>query len=179
MGLGLWEPQRLETRPGRPSIAKSVVVPPLVPISTGTTRWCICDIVAGEGDVWAVGDAADRRLWRVATTGRIVETVDLPVVPRNLATTPGSVWVSAPLDDVLVKVDTKTNRVVGEFPVGRSPAGVVADTDALWVASQLDGTVSRIDPATGTVVDEIAVGGRPAELAVTDDAVWVTVDERA
>ena len=181
--VGLWASdcqslRELDTRPGRPSIAKTIAIPSLEPASTGTTRWCVCDIAAGEGDVWAVGDAADRRLWRIATAGRIEATVDLPVAPRSIATTPGAVWVSAPLDDVLVKVDTRSNRVVGEIPVGRSPAGVVGDGDAVWVANQLDGTVARLDTATGRVQDAIVVGGRPTELAVVDGAVWVTVDER-
>jgi hypothetical protein len=182
--VGLWASdcqnvRELDTRPGRPSIAKTVELPFLQPVSTGTTRWCVCDVAAGEGDVWAVGDAADRRLWRIAAAGQVTATVDLPIAPRSIATTPGAVWISAPLDDVLVKVDTRSNRVVGQIPVGRSPAGVAADGDAVWVASQLDGTVARVDPASGTVQDEIAVGGRPTELAVADGTLWVTVDERA
>jgi serine/threonine-protein kinase len=181
--VGLWASdcqnvRRLETRPGRPSIAQTVVIPFLEPVSTGTTRWCVCDVTAGEGDVWAVGDAADRRLWRITPTGGIEATVDLPVIPRSIAATPGTIWVSAPLDDVLVKVDTRSNRVAGSVPVGRSPAGIVSAGASLWVASQLDGTVSRIDTTTGRVQEDVDVGGRPAELAVGDGTIWVTVDER-
>ncbi len=183
VSVGLWASdcqsvRGLETRHGRPSVATTVMIPFLEPPSTGNTRWCVCDIVAGEGDVWAVGDAADRRLWRIATAGRIEATIDLPVAPRSIATTPGAVWVTAPLDDLLLRIDTRSNRVVDTVTVGRGPAGVVASGDALWVASQLDGSVSRVDPATGSVRDEIVVGGRPGELAATDEAVWVTVDER-
>jgi YVTN family beta-propeller protein len=93
--------------------------------------------------------------------------------------TAGSAWVSAPLDDVVVRVDTATNRVVGRVAVGRGPAGVAAGGGAVWVASQLDGTVSRIDPATGRVTDRITVGGRPSELFFAGGSLWVTVDERA
>ena len=182
--IGLWAAdcqnlRRLDTRAGRPSIAGTVVIPFLVPPSTGTTRWCLCDVTAGDGDVWAVGDAADSRLWRIATAGRVKATIDLPVAPRSIAATPGAIWVTAPLDDVVVRVDTRSNQVVDQVAVGRSPAGVVAGGGALWVANQLDGTVSRIDPRTGTVQETIEVGGRPGELAFADGAVWVTVDDRA
>lgn len=181
--IGLWAAdcqnlRRLETRSGRPSLAGTVTIPFLDPPSTGTTRWCLCDVAAGDGDVWAVGDAADSRLWRITKAGRVKATIDLPVAPRSIAATPGAIWVSAPLDDVVVRVDTRSHRVVDEVEVGRGPAGVVAGGGALWVANQLDGTVSRIDPRTGTVRGSIEVGGRPSELAFADGAVLVTVDDR-
>ena len=182
--IGLWASdcqsmRGVDTGPGRPTIASTTPIPFLTPPATANTRWCICDIAAGEGDVWAVGDAADRRLWRIGRTGGIEATVALPVVPRSIATAPGAVWVSAPLDDVLVKVDTGSNRVVQRLPVGRGPAGIVTDGDSLWVALELDGKVVRLDPATGAVQQEIVVGGRPTELTVADGAVWVAVDEHA
>jgi YVTN family beta-propeller protein len=85
--------------------------------------------------------------------------------------------VSAPLDDVVVQIDTRTNRVVRQVDVGRGAAGVVAGGDAVWVANQLDGTVSRIDPATARVTGQVTVEGRPSELAWDRGTVWVTVDE--
>jgi YVTN family beta-propeller protein len=182
--LGLWAAgcpnvQKISVEPGRLTAHDPVVIPFAEPTSAGTWRNCLCDMAAGAGSIWVVGDAADPRLWRIAPSERIEATVPLPVAPRSVAVTAGSAWVSAPLDDVVVRVDTATNRVVGRVAVGRGPAGVAAGGGAVWVASQLDGTVSRIDPATGRVTDRITVGGRPSELFFAGGSLWVTVDERA
>jgi YVTN family beta-propeller protein len=163
---------------GQMSLAKTTVVPMPVPETASSTRWCLCDMTAGEGSLWVVGDAGDPRVWRIGRSGRIEATIDVPVAPRSIAVAGGSAWVSGPLDDVVVQIDTGTNRVVRQIDVGRGAAGVVAGGAAVWVANQLDGTVSRIDAATARLTDEIAVGGRPTELAVGDGTVWVTVDER-
>jgi serine/threonine-protein kinase len=164
---------------GQLSIGGTTVIPMPIPETAGSVRWCLCDMTAGEGSLWVVGDAGDPRVWRIGRSGKIEATIGVPVAPRSIAVTGGSAWVSSPLDDVVVQIDTETNRVVRQIDVGRGAAGVVAGGGAVWVANQLDGTVSRIDAATARVTDEIAVGGRPTELAVGEGTVWVTVDERS
>jgi serine/threonine-protein kinase len=162
---------------GQLSVAETTVIPMPIPETASSTRWCLCDMTAGEGSLWVVGDAGDPRIWRIDRAGRIEATIDLPVAPASIAVTGGSAWVSAPLDDVVVQIDTRTNRVVRQVDVGRGAAGVVAGGDAVWVANQLDGTVSRIDPATARVTGQVTVEGRPSELAWDRGTVWVTVDE--
>jgi serine/threonine-protein kinase len=164
---------------GQLSVGKTTPIPMPIPETASSTRWCLCDMTAGEGSLWVVGDAGDPRVWRIGPTGKVEATIDMPVAPRSIAVAGGSAWVSAPLDDVVVQIDTGTNRVVRRIDVGRGVAGVAAGGNAVWVANQLDGTVSRIDPATARVTDEVTVGGRPTELAFGDGTVWVTVDERS
>jgi YVTN family beta-propeller protein len=170
---------KIDVQGGQMSVGKTTVIPMPIPETASSTRWCLCDMAAGEGSLWVVGDAGDPRIWRIAPTGKIEATIDVPVAPRSIAVVDGSAWVSAPLDDTVVQIDTDTNRVVGQIDVGRGAAGVVAGGGAVWVANQLDGTVSRIDSATAEVTDEVTVGGRPTELAFGDGTVWVTVDERS
>jgi len=182
--VGLWASDcqgvhRLVSSPGRVRLARNVPIPQPFPATSATTRWCLCDIAAGAGTLWVLGDPGDARVWRITPSGKIAATIELPVVPRSIAFAAGSAWITGPLDDVVLQVDAKTNRVVRRIGVGRGAAGIVSGAGAVWAASQLDGTVSRIDPATGRVTDRIRVTGRPTELAFGDGSVWVTVDERS
>jgi YVTN family beta-propeller protein len=180
--LGLWasacsEVRRIDVETGRMRLGVGVPIPIALPPTSGTTRWCLCDMTAGDGALWVLGDPGDPRVWRIAPPGRLAATIDVGTAPRSIAATRGAVWVSDQLEDVVLQVDTRTNRVVRRIDVGRGAAGVVAGADAVWVANELDGTVSRIDPGTGRVTDEIEVGGRPSELGFGDGSLWVGVDE--
>jgi YVTN family beta-propeller protein len=182
--VGVWAADcqgvhRLESTPGRLLKRQYVPIPPPLRTTSATTRWCLCDMAAGGGAIWAVGDADDPRMWRITPAGRIVATIDLPAAPGSIAVVGGSAWITAPLDDVVIQVDSATNRIVRRIPVGRGAAGIAAGAGAVWVANQLDGTVTRIDPAAGRVTDRIHVGGRPSELAFGDGGLWAAVDERA
>ena len=96
-------------------------------------------------------------------SGRILATIELPFIPRTVAAGEGGVWVSAPLDDRVLRIDPETNTITATIPTGRGTSGVAAGAGSVWVTSTIDGTVSRIDPRTAEVVDEIDVGGRPRE----------------
>jgi YVTN family beta-propeller protein len=134
----------------------------------------VAGIAVGEGSVWVVGDAVDRRLWRIdPKTARIQATIPLPFAPGGVATGFGGVWVTAQLDDRIIRLDPKTNRVVRTIAVGRAPWGVAVGAGAVWVANTIDETVSRIDPSTNRVVSTIRVGASPKQLAVGEGSVWV------
>lgn len=182
--IGLWASscpsvKRIDVQPGRLRVRQTVVIPPRIPETSGTARLCLCDMAGGAGSVWVVGDAADRRVWRIAPSGAVEATIELPVAPRSIVVTDGSAWVTAPLDDVVLQIDAETNGVVRRIPVGRGAAGIAAGANAVWVANQLDGTISRIDLASRKVTDEIDVGGRPSELGFGDGTIWVAVDARS
>ena len=179
--LGLWAAgcpnvNRLRIEPNRITKAPPVVIPFLEPTTARNMRQCLCSMTTGAGSVWVAGDAADRRVFRIAPEGRLTAVIPLPVGPRSIAFAAGSVWVSAPLDDVVLRIDPETNRVVDRIPVGRAPNGLAAGSGGLWVALYLDGRVVRIDPRRGRVVETVDVDGHPNELAVAGDQLWVTTD---
>jgi YVTN family beta-propeller protein len=179
--LGLWAAgcpnvNRLRIEPNRITKAPPVVIPFLEPTTAGNMRQCLCSMTTGAGSIWVAGDAADRRVFRIAPEGRLTAVVPLPVGPRSIAFAAGSVWVSAPLDDVVLRIDPATNRVVDRVPVGRAPNGLAAGPGGLWVALYLDGRVVRIDPRRGRVVETVEVDGHPNEIAVAGDELWVTSD---
>jgi streptogramin lyase len=177
--MGFSGNKRLSTEPGALRIVRSVDLPYREPASIGTTRLNQRDLAVGYGSVWALGDGIDRRLWRLdRSTGRILATIELPFIPRTVATGEGGVWVSAPLDDRVLRIDPETNTVTASIRTGRGTSGVATGAGSVWVTSTIDGRVSRIDPRTAEVVDEIDVGGQPREVALGAGGVWVTAYAR-
>jgi YVTN family beta-propeller protein len=166
---------RLSTGPGDLRIEVQVELPFPEPRTATDDRFSFRALAVGEGSVWLLGDAIDRRVYRLdPQTGELLATVRLPVAGRSIAAGGGGVWVTAPLEDVVLRIDPATTQVTATIPVGRGASGVAIGDGAVWVASSLDGTVARIDPATARVTATIDVGGRPRELAVGAGAVWVT-----
>jgi YVTN family beta-propeller protein len=170
---------RLSTDFGELRVLRSLSLPYRKPVTTGTFRLGLRDSAVGYGSVWVLADALDRRLWRLdRSSGRVLATIELPLLPRSVAVGEGGVWISAPLDDRVLRIDPGTNAISATIHTGRGTSGVAAGAGSVWVTSVLDGTVSRIDPRTGEVVDEIDVGGRPHEVAVGAGGVWVSADAR-
>jgi YVTN family beta-propeller protein len=136
------------------------------------------DDIALDGDwLWAIGDAADRRLWRIDTTNaRIVMSIRLPFPPCRVAAGAGAVWVSDQLGDRVARVDPANGRIVKMLRVGRGASGVAFGAGSVWVTSFLDGTVSRIDPRTNRVVATIGVDGSPTDIVVGAGSVWTVGD---
>ena len=167
--------QRLSTDDGQLRELTRVLVPFVEPLNETNNRVQIRELAVGLASVWVLGDAVDRRLWRLdAQTGKLQATVDLPFPPRSVAVGENLVWITDPLGDAVVPVDPATNQVLPAIPVGRGAAGVAVGAGAVWVANTIDGTVSRIDPAARQQVATIDVGGPPRELTADATAVWVT-----
>ena len=180
--LGLWAAgcpnvQRLRIEPNRITVDRTVMIPFLQPTTAGTVRNCLCGMTSGAGSLWVVGDAADPRVFRISSGGELSAMIRLPFAPRAIAFAGGAVWVSGPLDDVVMRIDPDTNRVVDRVPVPGGPAGMAAVDGGLWVALNVRGELARIETATGRVTAHIDVPGHPFEIAATDDRLWVTTDE--
>jgi serine/threonine protein kinase len=167
--------QRLSTDGGPLHEVVRVFIPYVNERRAANNRVQVRELAVGGGSLWVLGDALDRRLWRLdQRTGDIQATINLPVPPRSLAVGVGLVWVTDPLNDAVVPIDMSGNVVLPPVAVGHGAAGVTAGAGSVWVASAIDGTVSQIDPDSRRVVRTIMVGGFPHELAVNPDGVWVT-----
>ncbi len=168
--------QRLGRNPFR--IVANVEIPVSARRTAATFREELTGIAVGDGAVWVLGDAADRRLWRIdPSSGDIVRTIDLPFAPRSVAAGAGGVWVTAQLDDTVSRIDPASGRITATVPVGRGAGAVAVGAGGIWVANTLGGTVTRIDPATSRVVATIDVGASPRDLAVSGDVVWVATKQ--
>jgi serine/threonine-protein kinase len=116
-------------------IQKTVHIPYWSPRETAHDREALSEMALGGGSLWVLGDAADRRLFRVdPRSARIVDTFELPFAPAGLAIGEGSVWVVDQLDDVVARIDPETGGIEAKIPIGR---GAVSESPREIAASGL------------------------------------------
>lgn len=129
--------------------------------------------VAGAGSaVWVAG--LEGRAFGVdATTGELLQTVDVGAAPRGIAAGAGSVWVSLRDDSEVVRIDPRTGKVQARIPIDGQPWPVGFGAGFLWVAT-LEGQVFKIDPERDEVVATGDAAPQPRAIAVGLGAVWVT-----
>jgi YVTN family beta-propeller protein len=152
-----------------------VPLPYQPPYTASTIRVQFREMAVGAGSLWVLGDALDRRVWRLdLRRGTIQKTIALPFPPRSVVVADGAAWITDGLHDTVVPIDARSDRVLPAVAVGRGAAGVTATPGAVWVANVIDGTVSRIDPRSRRVVATVRVGGSPSEIDAGPDGVWVT-----
>ena len=182
---GLWSSgcpntERLEQGPRGLRVAKTLPLPFPEPLTAGNLRQCQCDMSAGGGAVWILGDAADRRVWKVdAKRAQVVGEARIPfAIGRGVAAAGDSVWVAGPLDDVVARVDARTLKVTDTIDVGRAPTALAARAGEVWVGNWLDRTLMRIDARTRRVDRTIELSGRPTDLALGAEGLWVAIDEK-
>jgi DNA-binding beta-propeller fold protein YncE len=171
--------QRLSTGGGPLRKLAETLIPYADPATDENVRAQIREMAVGDGSLWVLGDARDRRLWRLdARTGRVLATIRLGFPPRSVAVAGGAAWITDGLHDTVVPVDGRTNRPGAPLRVGRGAAGIAADGDAVWIADALDGTLTRVDARRRRVAGTVRVGGAPHEVGVGDGAVWAAGDAR-
>jgi YVTN family beta-propeller protein len=170
--------QRLSTDRGRLRKLVEVFLPFQSPGTVENSRVQFRELDVGAGSLWVLGDALDRRMWRLdRRTGRIQATIELGFAPTSVEVANGIVWITDGVRDRIVPLDPEDNEALAGVRVGRGPSGVAAGAGAVWVANTLDGSLSRVDPRTRRVVATIDVGGAPRGVAVGAGSVWVTEHE--
>jgi YVTN family beta-propeller protein len=170
---------RLSTDAEKLHKLRQIFLPYQPPGVVSTVRVQFRELALGAGSLWVLGDALDRRVWRLdPRSGETQATIALPFPPRSVVATAGAAWITDGLHDTVVPVDARSNRVLPAVPVGRGAAGVTAGDGAVWVANAIDGTVSRVDPRSRRVTATVKVGGAPSEIDAGDGAVWVTSHAR-
>ncbi len=179
--LGRRLPRRpaAEHRGADPRFRANVPIPFAEPLSAENYREALPAMAQGEGAVWVIGDAADRRLWRIdPQQHRIAATIALSFPPGGVAAGGGAVWVTDELGDRVVRIDPATHRVVGAIPVGHGAIGVAVGAGSVWVADATGHSLTRIDPANNRVTATIRVPASPRAVAVGEGSVWAVGDGR-
>ena len=167
--------QRLSTEGRSIRKLREVFLPFPEPVTSESSRVQFRELAIGGGSLWVLGDALDRRLWRLdARTGRVLATISLPFPPRSATVAGGIVWITDSLGDRVARLDAATNHLLEPVEVGRLPGGVAAGAGSVWVPNALDGTVTRLDEVTGETLAIIDVGGFPREVTFGLGSAWVT-----
>jgi streptogramin lyase len=134
-------------------------------------------LAIGEGAVWAIGDALDRRLFKIAPrSSRLLAAFPLPISPQRIAVGAGAVWITDAIHDALIKIDPESGRVARRIATCRGTDGVAVGAGAVWVVCAIAGQIMRIDPGSGRIVKRIDVGTGLREVAAGPSGVWVTRD---
>jgi branched-chain amino acid transport system substrate-binding protein len=134
-------------------------------------------IAASGREVWAVGAADENAVARIDTERNVI-TRQVPLQATALGTLTigeGAVWVTAPQDGTLWRVELAEGSRPSAIPVGAGVFDVAVGAGSVWVSNPLRGTVVRVDPSENAVTRTIDVGNTPRGLAVGEGAVWVGV----
>jgi YVTN family beta-propeller protein len=108
-------------------------------------------------------------------TGNILRSIPLPYAPGSIAEGEGAVWVAAPDDGRIMRIDDRDGAVnIDPIPVGNAPAGIAVGLGAVWVVDSGGPSLIRVSPDTNEEVATIPVGNGPVGVAVAAGAVWVT-----
>jgi tRNA A-37 threonylcarbamoyl transferase component Bud32/streptogramin lyase len=169
--------QRLSAGPGKLRVVHKQLIALPAPPTAENVRMTLFGLAIGEGAVWAIGDALDRRLFKIEPrSSRVLGAFRLPITPQRIAAGAGSVWITDAIHDVLIQVDPASGRVVRRIATCRGTDGVAVGAGAVWVACAIDGQVLRIDPASGRIVKRIGAGKGLREVVAGPSGVWVTRD---
>jgi serine/threonine-protein kinase len=129
-------------------------------------------IAAGPEGVWFLNDDALTRI--DPRTNRVGQTIRIGSPgPDAIAVGAGSVWVSAPQEGVVWRVEPGPSPVMSTVRVGVGVTYIAYGAGSVWAANNINGTVTRIDPRTGDVKATIPVGGAQA-LAAGAGSAWVS-----
>jgi YVTN family beta-propeller protein len=169
--------QQLSVEGSSPRIRAEVKIPFPRRLTAANFREALAGMAMGRDALWVIGDASDRRLWRIdPARHRIAATVNLGFPPGGVAVGAGAVWVTDELRDRLVRIDLATNRIATAIPVGKGARGVTVANGDVWVANAIAHTVTRIDPATNSVIATIPVAGLPDAITSGEGSIWVVGD---
>jgi hypothetical protein len=169
----------LRIDPETNQVAAEVALPAAVAVSR---------LPYGASSIWAfatTGVVPDTVVRVDPITNAVSATIPLPATGGTMAFGFDALWVTAPTDDQLLRIDATTNEV-DIWTEGIDGAGWAAVDDAsIWVtllaeegstAGPDETTVVTIDPASGDVVGEVATGGAVAlggGVTATGGQIWV------
>ena len=158
-------------------VVRIVRVPFASPDTTANDRQELGKMTTGGGYVYALGDAADQRLWRIDPgTGRIVQTYRLGFTPVDVAADARSIWVVDQIGDAVVRIDRASGEQTARIRVPAGASSVTQGGGSVWVSSFLARSVSQVDPETGSVRATIDVGISPRDITYGGGAVWTVGD---
>lgn len=146
-------------------------------------------LAAGGGSVWAfarLGDGFDTNaVMRIdPTTNSVVTTIDLGHPVATMAYGFDALWLTSPVDGVLLRLDPTSGAVTTAVEGLASPFTVAIGPESLWVSlhgsedstpAEGEPTIVRIDPATGEVTASIVVDpiGQTGGISADATSVWI------
>ena len=125
-------------------------------------------------DALYVADETGRRLLTVdSETLDVIDAVDLPAEPHDLAVAEDAIWVTLIGRNELARV---SGDEVDLFPTGGSPHDLIVDPNGLiWFSNWGSRVLNIFDPSTGTTEEAPAGVTEPHHFAIAPDGtVWLS-----
>jgi branched-chain amino acid transport system substrate-binding protein len=141
-----------------------------VPVRAGAA------IAADQDDVWVIDDDFASVTRIDARTNRSGQTIEVGAsFLADIALGDGSVWVTAPQEGLVWRIEPRPQPIERTISVGRGATSISFADGALWVANTLDGTVLRVDPSTNSVTSRATIPGSPLGVAAAQGNAWVSI----
>jgi branched-chain amino acid transport system substrate-binding protein len=132
-------------------------------------------IAAGEEGVWFLSWENSSVTRLDPRTNRVAETIPLGShTLSGIAVGGGSVWVTAPDEGLLWRIEPEPRPSTRTIDVGVGATYVAFGDRAAWTGNYVDGVVSRIAPRTNSVTGRVRVGAAQA-LAAGAGSAWVSI----
>jgi hypothetical protein len=108
-------------------------------------------------------------------TNQVGDPIKLPAEIGSVAVGEGSVWVSQPSKDNVIRINEETMEIDGDpIPVGDNPGSLAVGEGGVWVTNTGDKTITKIDSSTGQVFDNpIPLEFDPGGIGVVEGTVYV------
>ncbi|MCK9171141.1 MAG: hypothetical protein M0P01_12075 [Treponema sp.] len=86
----------------------------------------------------------------------------------------GALWVTAPDNGRVFKIDTAARKITGIIPVTGMPIPISATDSMILAGCYRDGTITCIDPVSNSVSKIISVpGGMPSSVITVNKEIWI------
>jgi DNA-binding beta-propeller fold protein YncE len=155
--------------------ARSAGAPVKISDAIGITRF------RPDGKGILVGDMAERRLWVLDKTARVIVNLPLAVRPDNLCfnNDGGQLFITGEGRDAVVVIFPYYIPQVAETVLaGHAPAAMAASATHLFLANPKAGDVTVLDIDRRKIVAVTAVGADPGFITVTPDNNYALVLNR-
>jgi DNA-binding SARP family transcriptional activator/ABC-type transport system substrate-binding protein len=128
------------------------------PVFMRTLQSELCCVAAGGGYAWAASNP-DGKVWKVATNGSVLGTIELQSVVRSLTYADGALWAALGENGTVVRIDPTTDDT-REYGLGHSVTSVDVRNGVLAA-----GVRRSIEEVTGDLSGKVVwVGRKGSEL---------------
>ncbi|MFA6857129.1 MAG: YncE family protein [Treponema sp.] len=86
----------------------------------------------------------------------------------------GALWVTAPDNGRVFRIDTAAKKITGIISVKGMPIPIAATDSMVLAGCYRDGTITCIDPVSNSVSKTVSVpGGMPSSLIIVNKNIWI------
>lgn len=134
---------------------------------------CISAFVLSLGAVLSAESTA-KKTSDIPLCGKTTGSVTVNMKTEGMCCAFGSLWVTAPDNSCVFRIDTAARKITGIISVKGMPIPICATDSAVLAGCYTNGSIACIDPVSNSVSKSISVpGGMPSSVLTVDKDIWV------